>query len=192
MINSREERVDFVLKEIKRTKPHVIVIDGPCASGKTTLVDDLRKRIDFSIVRMDDFFLPPGLRTLERCSEKGGNIHYERFIEEVIRPIEEKRSFSYRRFSCATLSYSGLVDVDIEGLIVVEGSYSLHPKFPPYWDLSFFLTVDEAEQIRRLSLRSGEKLNDFLTKWIPLEREYFDSFAIEKRASFILQHSSFS
>lgn len=186
MINSREERVDFVLKEMERTRPNVIVIDGPCASGKTTLVDDLRKKIDFSIVRMDDFFLPPELRTRERYSEEGGNVHYERFIEEVINPIEEKRSFSYRRFSCATLSYSSLVDVDIAGLIVVEGSYSLHPKFPSYWDLSFLLTVDASEQIRRLSLRSGEKLDDFLTKWIPLEREYFDSFDIAKRASFIL------
>ncbi len=184
---TREERVDFVLKSIERERPRVIAIDGKCASGKTTLQDDLKSYISFSLVSMDDFFLPPELRTPERMEEKGGNVHYERFIEEVIKPLEEgKESFSYRKFSCCAMSYTGTVEVRSDSLIIVEGSYALHPLFPRYWDISYMLTVTPSEQIRRLSLRSPEKLNAFITRWIPLENEYFSECNVESRATYVL------
>ncbi len=184
---TREERVEFVLKSIERKRPRVIAIDGKCASGKTTLQSDLKAYISFSLVSMDDFFLPPELRTPERMEEKGGNVHYERFIEEVIKPLEEgKKSFSYRKFSCATMSYTGKVEVRNDNLIIVEGSYALHPRFPRYWDISYMLTVTPDEQIRRLALRSPEKLDDFISRWIPLENEYFSECNVESRATYIL------
>ncbi len=52
---TREERVNFVLSVIEDKKPRVIVVDGKCASGKTTLQEDLGKHISFSLVSMDDF-----------------------------------------------------------------------------------------------------------------------------------------
>lgn len=186
MIGLREQRVDFVLRMIDERKPGVIAVDGPSSSGKTTLIEDLKTKIDFSLISMDDFFLPPSLRTKERYSEKGGNIDYTRFLQEVIAPLEEKRDFKYRRFSCSTFTYTEEKLVKVDNLIIVEGVYSLHPKFPCYWDLSFFLSVDEEERMRRLRLRSPEKFSDYVGKWIPLEREYFSFFDIEKRADFSL------
>ncbi len=187
MTYSREERVDFVLNIIKKKEPEVIVIDGKCASGKTTLQEDLAKYISFSLVSMDDFFLPPELRTAERESETGGNVHYERFIEEVIKPLEEgKKSFSYRKFSCSTFSYSGEVEVDSSNLVIVEGSYALHPAFSHYWDLSLLLTVSPEEQIKRLSLRSPDKLDMFISRWIPMENDYFSHCNVAGRAMYIL------
>ncbi len=187
MISGRRERVDFVLSRIRNDGGRcVIAVDGPCASGKTTLVDDLSREIPFSRIAMDDFFLPPFLRTPERFSEKGGNIHYERFIDEVIAPLTAGKSFSYRRFSCRTLSYDGMVSIPENGLVIVEGSYALHPAFPRYWDASFLLSVDRDEQIRRLSLRSPEKLDMFISKWIPLEDEYFRACEVSSRSDYIL------
>lgn len=185
-IEGREDRVDFVLKIIEEKKPGIITIDGPCASGKTTLVNDLRNKLDFSIISMDDFFLPPELRTRERFLEKGGNVHYERFIDEVIWPLKEGKAFSYRKFSCASLSYKGEVYVSLPGLVIVEGSYALHPKFEPYWDISILLSVSKEEQIRRLTLRSPEKIDMFRKQWIPLENEYFSSCDISSRATYTI------
>ena len=186
MTSDRKERVDFVLSLIENEKRFIVAVDGPCASGKTTLVDDLAERIPFTRISMDDFFLPSELRTPERFSEKGGNIHYERFIDEVIVPLSQHRPFTYRRFSCRTLSYEGEVSVPEGGLIIVEGSYALHPKFTPYWDISFLLSIDPEEQIRRLSLRSPDKFEMFRTKWIPLENEYFSDCDIASRATYVL------
>lgn len=185
-MDTREERVEFLLDVIKRKKPHVIAVDGPCASGKTTLVEDLRGKVDFSLISMDDFFLPPDLRSPERFREKGGNVHYERFIEEVITPLTAGISFTYHRYSCRSNTCSCSPAVNPGGLIIVEGSYALHPEFPSYWDLSFFLTVDSDEQIRRLEKRSPDKLDMFISRWIPLENEYFEAYSIRERASFVL------
>ena len=184
---TREERVDFVLKTIESERPHVIAIDGKCASGKTTLQSDLKKHLSFSLVSMDDFFLPPEFRTPRRMEETGGNIHYERFIEEVIKPLKEgKESFTYRKFSCASMSYMGTVEVRNNNLVVVEGSYALHPLFSRYWDISYLLTITPPEQIKRLSLRSPEKLDDFISRWIPLENEYFLQRNVASRATYVL------
>ena len=46
---------------------------------------------------MDDFFLRPEQRTEERLKEVGGNVDRERFLEEVARPLtNKKKSFGYR------------------------------------------------------------------------------------------------
>ena len=79
----REERRDRVLY-LFRKGARVIALDGRAASGKSTLSEDVRKVMDVDIVHMDDFFLPKELRTPERFLEPGGNVHYERFISEVI------------------------------------------------------------------------------------------------------------
>lgn len=186
MIKNREERVNYLLSIIEKEKPRVIAIDGRCASGKTTLAEDLSRRIDLVRIMMDDFFLPLELRTKERFNESGGNIHYERFIEEVINNLGKNEPFIYRRFSCSTMNYSSFVRVEPASLICIEGSYSLHPRFPKYWDVAFFLTVDKEEQLRRLEKRCPEKMDAFKTKWIPLEEEYFNKCKTIERADYIL------
>lgn len=41
----------------------IFAIDGPCASGKTTLARRLNRHYDCMIFQMDDFFLRPEQRT---------------------------------------------------------------------------------------------------------------------------------
>ena len=53
----------------------VIAIEGRCGSGKTTLADILSELFEATVIHMDDFFLPPSLRTAQRLNEAGGNIH---------------------------------------------------------------------------------------------------------------------
>ena len=52
----------------------VIAIDGMAASGKSTLAARLAEELDGCVIHMDDFFLPPELRTQERLSSPGGNV----------------------------------------------------------------------------------------------------------------------
>ena len=51
---------------IAQGKPALAVLDGPCGSGKTTLAEKLSRLYGAPTVHMDDFFLPPELRTPER------------------------------------------------------------------------------------------------------------------------------
>ena len=152
----------------------IIAIDGRAASGKSTLAAGLRDVIGAEIIHMDDFFLPPELRTEARLSEPGGNIHYERFAQEVLPHLKTGKGFEYRIFDCTTMTYSGTRKIAPSPWLVVEGSYSHHPHFGNYADHRVFSTVDSATQMERITARNGAKMAAmFAAKWIPMEEAYF-------------------
>ena len=166
----------------------IIAIDGRSAAGKTSLAALVAESSGGSIVHMDDFFLPVDMRTPERLSSPGGNVHSERFIEEVLPHLARKEMFSYRRFDCSLMDYAAEpVEADASGIIVIEGAYSLSPAFGHYYDLSVFCDVDGSVQMRRIIARNGkEKAEVFRTRWIPMEEMYISSCAIMEKADRII------
>lgn len=75
-----------------------VAIDGLCGSGKTSFANLLQELYGCGIVHMDDFFPPPPLRNAARRSQPGGNIHYERFLSEIVLPLlEVKQSWQAER-----------------------------------------------------------------------------------------------
>ena len=169
-------------KEIK-----VIAVDGRAASGKTTLARQLGHIMGAGTVHMDDFFLPPELRTRERYNEPGGNVHYERFAAEVLPHLREAGGFSYRAFDCSKMAPGNMVGVRPSPWRIVEGAYSLHPRFGEYADLKVFYDIAPEEQKRRIVLRNGEKRwQMFRDRWIPLEELYIKNCDVVRRADLIL------
>lgn len=161
----------------------VIAIDGRAASGKTTMAAQLKQVLQADMVQMDDFFLPPELRTPERLAQPGGNVHYERFQVEVLPYIRKAEGFSYRRFDCGRMDYNGSREIDKTPFRIVEGSYSHHPLFGDYADITVFSCVDEEEQMRRIEKRNGPQMAEmFRTRWIPLEEAYFEKCHIREQA----------
>lgn len=165
----------------------VLAVDGKCGSGKTTLANLLSTIFSCAIISMDDFFLPPELRTSERLSEVGGNVHYERFMKEVIPYLKKRQAFTYRAFDCGKMNYGTGVKIEPLPLIIVEGSYCLHPKFDGAYDITAFLSCDEEAQMKRLYLRNndGELILRFKNEWIPMENKYELSFGIRNKCNFI-------
>lgn len=164
-------------------RPCIIAIDGRAASGKTTMAEQLRSILNADVVQMDDFFLPLELRTQERLAEAGGNVHYERFREEVLPFLLEKAAFSYRIFDCGRMDYNGERTIGGGDFRIVEGSYSAHPIFGAYADFLIFSDVDEEEQMRRIRKRNGEQMAEmFRTRWIPMEEAYFRAYQTAEKA----------
>lgn len=165
----------------------VAALDGRSASGKTTLADQLQRVAGASVIHMDDFFLPGELRTPERLAEPGGNVHYERFAEEVLPFLRKRELFSYRVFDCGKMALGEERLVPGGELRIVEGAYSCHPKFGEYMDLRVFCDVESGEQERRILARNGaEMLGQFRERWIPLEERYFASYGIREQAEILL------
>lgn len=81
----------------------IVAIDGCCASGKTTLASRLAADLQADLIHMDDFFLPPALRTPMRYEEPGGNVHYERFHAQIARPLLDARSSDPKNRSSSDL-----------------------------------------------------------------------------------------
>ena len=168
--------------------PFVIAIDGRAAAGKTTLADGLQEILRASVIHMDDFFLPMELRSEERFLEPGGNVHYERFKEEVLPYLKENRPFSYRIFDCSRMDFHGEAMVEAGEWRIVEGSYSLHPEFGRYADLTIFCEVEPEKQMSRIEKRNGTRMAEmFRTRWIPLEEAYFDAYSIKEKTDYVME-----
>lgn len=186
--NSIQQAAQTILSLVEEKKAEwhqetvLLAIDGRCASGKTTLASYLQELTDCTVIHMDHFFLRPKQRTKERYDTPGGNVDYERFLEEVIKPLEQGISFQYRPYDCNRGSLGEPIEVAHKDLILVEGSYSCHPALWEHYDLRIFLTVDEQTQADRIQHRDGAKAADmFREKWIPLEEKYFTAYEIEAR-----------
>lgn len=179
-----------VINIINESKPAIVLFDGPCGSGKTTIAKRLSDYYETISIPMDDFFLPPEMRTRERLSIPGNNLHWERFIKEVIPPVRQRKSFVYHRFDCFTGQYIP-VKHDYTALTIFEGSYSNHPEVIKACAdipvLRVFVSVPEREQLSRLQLRNASMLPAFEMKWIPLEKKYFEAYDVEGQADIVVK-----
>jgi len=166
----------------------IIAIDGPAASGKSTLAGYLSDIIQANVIAMDDFFLPPELRTAKRLSQPGGNIHHERFSRDVLPYIRSGKGFKYSKFDCSRMEYDGApVEVKPQSWYIVEGVYSSHPELGRYMDILVFLDVNQAEQKTRIQTRNTAKIaEDYFAKWIPMEEAYFKEYNIQETADVIV------
>ena len=184
-------RVFALLEQMAQRSPQsgvcVVALDGRAASGKTTIAAQLSLVTGVGVVHMDDFFLPGALRTQDRLSTPGGNVHYERFLQEVLPEITRPEAFSYRRFDCSRMELGDTRTVYASKWRIVEGAYSCHPLLGDYADIKAFCDVAPQEQLRRITLRNGaEKAHIFAERWIPMEERYFEHFGIAQKADVIL------
>lgn len=172
----------------KKVKERVIVaIDGMCAAGKTTLAEALAEQLGAGIIHMDDFFLPPEKRTDYRLNQPGGNVDYERFMQEVLPMLPLTSGFNYRRFSCHTMDFDGVRPVAAGSVVIVEGAYSMHPVFGRPYDIRVFCGVSPALQEKRIRARNGsERWPAFRDRWIPMENFYLEKFRIAESCDFTL------
>ena len=170
----------------------VVAIDGNAASGKTTLAAQIAEHFapqcSVNVFHMDDFFLPPALRTPERLGEPGGNVHYERFRSEVLAGIPANAPFFYGVFDCSVMAITHSVAAEPAALSIIEGAYSMHPYFGAPYDLRVFLSATAETQRARILRRNGaEMLTRFETIWIPMENRYFEAFRIREQCDFVLR-----
>ena len=174
---------DRILALSKTCQQVIIGIDGPCGSGKSTLARRLKEALpSCAVIHTDDFFLQPFMRTEKRLSEPGGNMDRERLYEEVFQRARGKNGFTYRKYDCQTGAFSP-VNISASSILIVEGSYSLHPDLVSHYDLTVFLSIAPEEQLKRLEKRVGkERLPRFVNEWIPLENRYFQALGIASKA----------
>lgn len=173
-----KEAIDQLLANSEK-KTILLAIDGKCASGKTTLGYYLREIYDCNLFHLDDFFLQGHQRTEERLTQVGGNVDYERFQTEVMGPVLNGEDVIYRPYSCMEGKMKEKTIIKNHRLNIMEGSYSLHPYFNNPYDLKIFMDINEEDQINNIRKRNGEeKLQRFITEWIPKENMYFETFHI--------------
>ena len=190
VIGNVSEAAYILLPHLKATQPspYLLAIDGRCGSGKTSLAMLIKQALCCPVIHMDDFFLPPAMRTQERLSQPGGNVHRERLMEEVLLPLKSGLPFSYRPFDCSTSHFGASVDISPSPLVVIEGSYACHPDLRDFYDMTVFMTISHELQMSRIVSRNGqEKALVFENKWIPLEERYFQYFDVQNACDMVFE-----
>lgn len=182
----------YIQAPADKSRPFLIAIDGRCASGKTTLSNELSQAISCPVIHMDHFFLPPPMRTKQRLSQPGGNVDRERFTSEVLSFLKSGSSFAYRPFECHTCSYGAPITIEASSVVIIEGSYACHPELRQAYDLTVFMSVSPDIQSERIKKRNGKDAAAiFSQKWIPLEEAYFSAFDISNHCDLML-HTTFT
>lgn len=177
-------RVEALQAQGKR--PVVIGIDGMAASGKTTITALLEQTLDASVIHMDDFFLPQGFRTPERLRTPGGNVYYERFQQEVVPYLRCGELFGYRVFDAHKHEYTGTRVIAPKPVILVEGSYCMHPELGDIYDLRIFSKVSPDEQMQRIKATRARVADMYKAMWIPMENRYHEAFDIEAKCDLVI------
>lgn len=179
-------RAQRVREQASPAAPALLAIDGRCGSGKSTLAMHVAEVFECPVFHLDDFFLPPGMRTKERLSQPGENVHHERFLEEILQPFLAGRAVRFCPFDCTLGAMGSAVKIAPAPFAVVEGSYALHPALRMHYAACVFLTCTPEVQRTRIAARSGEDaLQTFETKWIPLEEAYFTAYEIPTHADLV-------
>ncbi len=171
---------------IKNNETITIAIYGKCGSGKTYFSNILETHYNCNIFHMDDFFLRPEQRTENRLKEIGGNVDYERFLEEVLLKLKENEPFTYQKFSCKTMSLEENVNVLPKTINIIEGSYCLNEHLENYYDYKIFIDIDNINQLQRIKERNSKMVNKFVNEWIPKENLYFDTFNIKDKCDVVI------
>lgn len=133
-------------------------LDGPCASGKTTLAGQAARQLGCPLVHMDDFFLPPARKTPARLAQPGGKCGLGAGAGPGPGPPVPGRA---RPVLPLPLPYRGVwapVSLSPAPLVLVEGVYALHPALRDFYRLRIFLEAPWPVRRARLLDRGGPEL----------------------------------
>ncbi len=173
-------------KQIKENRKVIIAIDGPSASGKSTLGELLKKKYNGLLFHTDSYFLPKEKKTKERLSESGGNVDYERLKYEIMDNLNSEYIQS-DYFNCEVNQLEKKSKQKNNQVIIIEGAYSMHKTLFPYYTLTIFLEIGDTLQKDRILARNGEvMLKRWEKEWIPLENYYFKTEDLKNKTDIVI------
>lgn len=165
----------------------LITIDGPCASGKTTLAEKLAGVFGAHVVHTDDYVIPHAQKTPERLAVPGGNCDADRLVDEVVAPWKRSDTVMFRKYDCRNDRLLPVEKLPEGRMLILEGSYCNLPAIRQYADVRVFINTPWEKRIERLQKReSARSLQMFYDRWIPLEDRYFEAYGLPDRECVVL------
>lgn len=162
-----------------------IGIDGMSNSYKTSFITFLKTLYSFNNIHTDNYFKIPPFNPKETGLSYGNNINYPVIINEVITPLlSSEKEIAYPIFKNHS-DKPTYIKTSNYPITIIEGAYSLNTPLINYYNYKILFKTESENQLNRLKNReSSEKVNTFITKWIPLENKYLKW--LEKNTDFDL------
>jgi uridine kinase len=172
------------------SRPTLIAVDGPDASGKTTLADEIARACPSQgrpVVRIqaDHFLQSPTLRYRQGRDSPVGffedTYDLDALVQRVLVPlIEGDQRIVRRHYDRERDGPFGdpLERVPSNALVIVDGLFLLRRELRRFWDLSIFLEVTENERLRRALNRDATRLGSSHGVVLRYRTRYLPGFAL--------------
>ncbi|MDN3494770.1 GNAT family N-acetyltransferase [Planococcus sp. APC 4015] len=174
--------LDDLLDEIRAvalgaTVPGIrlIGIDGPAASGKSTIAHHLSDRFGWPIIQIDDFF-----------SWVSFTSWWPRFETEVLHPLLDGRSIHYQMRDWTGDEFgeglAGFTDLDWAPVVILEGVGSTRAAIAASLACRVWVDAPASVRLRRGVTRDGETHRELWEKYLPREADFFAADGTARRA----------
>ncbi len=192
--------------------PTRVGIDGHSAAGKTTLADELaatlRARTARPVLRVaiDHFKRQVDLRTRYPAGTPESYYH-DMFDVEAIRDqlLVPLGPGGDRRYRTQIMDFAGRTPVDFgvsvapdDAVLVADGGFLQKPVLFPHWDLRVYLHIEQADVLRRGTLRDQAWMDSpeaaaarYRTYYLPGEQLYLAEVRPADRADIVVDNRVF-
>ncbi|MXZ78521.1 MAG: uridine kinase [Acidimicrobiia bacterium] len=168
-------------------------IDGPGASGKSTLAAGLVEALSDAVLVEGDDFYRLELDSNRSEVEIAGLFDLQRLGSQVLIPHSQGREHQYQRYDWETGSLGDWATGASGAPLIVEGVYSTHQMLRDFYDLRIWVTAPRAVRLARGIERDGEEARSkWVDVWMPAEDRYVAEQAPQDHAHLVLDGSGAS
>lgn len=158
---------------------HLVCVDGPAGSGKTTLAAALAAAHGWAVVHMDDLYAGwDGLPEVDR-----------RTWTDLVEPLAQGRHGSYRRYDWHAGAYAEthrVAPLDAGTALVLEGVGAGSSPWADLISALVWLEADPDERMRRGIERDGAAFAPHWEAWARAEAAHFAAHRTRERADLVL------
>ena len=187
-----DDLVALINSLASRTQLTMVAIDGPSGSGKSTLSRTLQGRLPGSqVVDLEYFYSdvgvdPPDGLSPEQCYEQ--HFDWRALDAQVLRPLRRGEPGSYQLYDWITGHRGDWVTVRPDGIVLIDGLYSMRPELTDAYDLTVYVDTPPAERSSRLATRQDNPL--WVERWAIGFNWYIDHMRVKERADIVITGKS--
>ena len=182
------ELVDLINTLASRAPLTMVAFDGPSGSGKSTLALNLHRMLPGSQVVDLEFFYtetgvnPPGGLSPEECYEQ--HVDWRALDEQVLRPLLRGEPGRYQLYDWMAEQKGDWVSVTPEGIVLIDGLYSMRPELMDVYDLTVYVDTPPAERSARLAKRPDNPV--WVERWAIGFDWYIGHMRVKERADIVV------
>ncbi len=151
------ELAELITGLTKKYRQKVIGIDGLNGSGKKTFTESLQKFLPNSfVIHADDFLKIKSERVSGKDFVIDPNFDWDRIEQEVFVPLRYEEPVSYHKYDFIKDLIGEKIQVPVDALILVEGTYVIQNKFAGNYDFKIWIEVPESVRLTRILESDGE------------------------------------
>ncbi|MDX2389013.1 MULTISPECIES: uridine kinase [unclassified Streptomyces] len=175
-----------------RGRAVLLGIDGPGASGKSTLAALLADRLGpAAVVHIDDFHLPSAERRRVDRVAVAAHFDLRRLHEQVLRPAAEGAAVRYQHYDWDQDRLAGWTSLPPGTPLVVEGVHALHADLRHLYTYRVFCDAPRELRLSRGLERDGEEARSlWVDEWMPAEDRYLAAHTPHRHADIVLGTTS--